>query len=280
MSDPSATALRARHLLEIRRFAEAKRILGDALAHHPNDPELHLVMALTHHAEGDPRSALDAAERALALEVGVTGLQLVGAAHRALGDREASLDAYDRALQLAPESARLHVGRALTLVSPLLDDAEDQDRDEREEGRGHRQLAEAARACDQAAQLDPELAIVSYTRGLIALARADLPEAARQLEASLALDPDAPDTHRLLGTVRARQGMPRLASRHWAAAGRLDPQDTRSLSLLRRLARPVTRRARRKGRINTDHVVPAARHILETDLLLRPSLPTEEEWKS
>lgn len=260
MTDASTAAQRARHLLDIGRIDEAKQALGEALASEPANPTLHLLMARAHHAADEPAEALAAAERSIAIEVNPIALQLAGASHRALGDYEAALASYDRAIAIEPEGARFHVGRALTIIAPFLG---------RERPAEPAQLADAIRSCGIAAGIDAELAVVPYTRGLIAMVEGDLPGAAHHLERSLELDPEFADAHRLLGTVRARQGMPRLASRHLAAAGRLDPDDAQPLTLLRRLARPLSRRARRRGEIDTDHVVPAARRILEADLRLR-----------
>lgn len=260
MTDPSAAVQRARHLLDIGRVDDAKVVLGEALATEPSNPTLHLLLAQAHHAASEPADALAAAERSIAIEVNPVALQLAGASHRAQGDYEAALASYDRAIVIEPEGARFHVGRALTLVAPFL---------AAEDTASPTDLADAVRSCGIAAGLDAELAVVPYTRGLIAMVEGDLPGAAHHLERSLELDPEFADGHRLLGTVRARQGMSRLASRHLAAAGRLDPTDQQPLTLLRRLARPLTRRARRRGELDTDHVVPAARRILEADLRLR-----------
>ena len=260
MTDPATAAQRARHLLDIGRLDEARTTLAQGLAAQPSDPTLHLLMARAHHEAGEPAEALAAAERSIALEVNPVALQLAGASHRALGDYGAALASYDRAIAVEPEGARYHVGRALTLVAPFVD---------ADETAEPADLADAVRSCGIAAGLDAELAVVPYTRGLIAMVEGDLPGAAHHLERSLELDPEFADGHRLLGTVRARQGMSRLASRHLAAAGRLDPTDHQPLSLLRRLARPLSRRARRRGELDTDHMVPAARRILEADLRLR-----------
>lgn len=269
MTDSSAAATRARHLIDIGRFDEAKRTLAQALARDPDDADLHLVMARAHHHAGEPVDALAAADRSLAISVSVPALHFAAAAHRTLGRWEESLTHYDRAIAIEPQSARLHVGRALTFIAPHL-----RDEDPRATALDD-DIAAATRACDTAAELDAELAVVPYARGLAWLARGDLPTAASHFEETLRLDPESADAHRLLGTVRARQGMARLASRHLAAAGRLDPTDAEPLSLLRRLARPWSRRARRRGELEAEHLVPDARRILEADLRLRPARPKD-----
>ncbi len=226
------------------------------------------MAARAHHAAGEAAEAGEAARRSLGLEITAEGLHLLGVSQRMLGDDAGSQESYRSAIGLAPESPDLRIGLALTLVSPLGDaDPAPADSPER--------IAEARERCGEAATLAPDHAAVPYTRGIVEMAADDLPGAARHLERALELDPELAAAHRVLGTVRARQGMGRLASRHLAAAGRLEPGNPQALSLLRRLVRPMTRRARRRGDADTSRVVPAAAHIIETDLGFRESPPTE-----
>ena len=242
--------------------------MATALAADPTNAALHRMAARAHHVADEPGQAAEAARRSLGLEITSEGFHLLGASQRAIGDDLGSQDSYRRAMSLAPEAPELRVGLALTLVTPVMDaDPPPPDRAER--------LAEARRLCEEASALGPDRATVPYTRGVVEVAAGDLPGAARELERALELDPELAAAHRVLGTVRAQQGMARLASRHLAAAGRLDPGDPHALSLLRRLVRPMTRRARRRGRADTGRVVPAAQRIIEADLRLRESPPTE-----
>ena len=250
------------------RHDDAKQLIGRALGSDPNHAGLHRALARTHHLADEPEAALAAAQRSLALQVTPEGLHLAGASQRALGDDDGAQESYRQAIRLEPESATLRVGLALTLVAPALD------RETRPADASDR-LEEARRLCEAATALAPTLATPAYARGLAELAADDAPLAARWFETAIGLDPEFATAHRMLGTVRARQGMSRLASRHLATAGRLDPTDPHALSLLRRLTRPLTRRARRRGRPDTDRVVASAREIVEADLGLRDEPPTE-----
>jgi tetratricopeptide (TPR) repeat protein len=264
MSDSTVAAEKAANLLAIGRVDEAVTLIGEAIAADPANPDLHVAMARAHNAQGDADATLAAAERALALEVDVAALHLAAVAHRSRREWTTSLELLARAVEIDPAAANLHVGTALTLLGPWIAAAETPDHaaERVDDGR----VAEAIHAADRAAALDPELALVPYVRAFAAVARDDLPAAATHLEAALRLDPEWSVAHLVLGRIRARQGMGRLASRHLAAAGRLEPTDTGALHLLRRLTSPVSRRARRKGRLDLERVVPDARRILEADL--------------
>lgn len=270
MADPLHRLTKARHLLAVGRADEAKRLLGEALAEQPDDPELHLAMAEAHRAAGEIDDALAAARRSLAIDPSVPALHVAAVAHRQLGEFDESLALIDRALSERADSARLHVGRALTLAGPWLLWWPDLDRTVDD---ADRRLTAAHHSCDRAAALDPEMAVVPYARAVIALGRDDLPAAANHLTDTLRLDAELAAAHLLLGRVRARQGMGRLASRHFADAGRLDPSQDAPRLWLRALGRPFSRRARRRGRVDTARLVPEAQRIVEADLKVR-SVPT------
>ena len=174
-------------------------------------------------------------------------LHVAAIACRSLGDHQQSLELIDRALALQPESALLHVGRALTLVT-----------------RGDPDLAGARASAVTASSLDPALPSPHYALALCALGQPDLPGAARHLSDALERNPDWAEAHRLMGTVRAKQGMARLASRHLAAAGALDPDDGRSLGLLRLIN--AFGRGRRERKTVNPRLVPEARRIMAVDL--------------
>lgn len=268
MADPHRLTT-ARHLLAVGRHDQAKQLIGEALADDPASAELHLAMAQAHQAADETVDALAAARRSLAIEPTVAALHVAAIAHRQLGEFDESIDLLDRAVSLHPESARLHVGRALTLVGPWLltggePDEPVVDADAR--------LTAAQHACDAAAEFDPGMAIVPYARAFVAIGRDDLPAAANQLIEALRLDPELAGAHLALGRVRARQGMGRLASRHFAAAGHLDASQDSSRLWLRALARPRSRRARRRGDVDTTRLVPEAQRVVHADLRVRGHL--------
>jgi tetratricopeptide (TPR) repeat protein len=266
MSDPTAAAEKGRNLLAIGRTDAALTIIGEAIASDPSNAPLHVLMARAHNAAGDADATLMAAERALALEVSVGALHLAAVAHRSRREWDRSLELLARAIELAPEQPNLHIGRALTLLGPWVASADTPEHEAERVDDGC--VAEAILSADRAAQLDPELALAPFAHAFAAVARDDLPAAAAHLERALQLDPEWSTAHLVLGKVRARQGMGRLASRHLAAAGRLEPTDTDALHILRRLTSPASRRARRRGRLDLDRVVPEAQRILEADIRL------------
>ena len=110
--------------------------------------------------------------------------------------------------------------------------------------------------------------------GLVAHARGDDPGAASHVLDALAAEPGWADAHLLLGRIRARQGMSRLASRHFAEAGVLAPSDGAALSHLRQLVDPgPPGRVRRLLGLSAPErrvrVVPQAARILSVDRDLR-----------
>ncbi len=230
MDDVTRMAEKAELLLDIARHSEAEAAIGEALAITPADASLHVLRARILHAAGDSR-AHEAANRALDLEVSVPALHIAAIINQAERSFDQALDLFDRALVLHPEGPNLHVGRALTFTGPYFGlEARPVESDD-----DLAAIAEARTAADRAATLDPGLATAHYARALCAIATDDHPRAAAHLDHALRLEPDWPEAHLLMGHVRARQGMAKLASRHFATAGRLDPESHRPLAGLRAL---------------------------------------------
>lgn len=220
----------AEHLLLVRRHDDAADRVAEALARRPRDAELLILAARIALGRGDLDGALAAATDATAIEPSATALHVAALVHRQRESWDAARAAIDDALVLVPGDARLHATRSLVIAGPYVPDppvTHD----------GHPPLGQAAEAARRSVDLDPEAPRGRYALAVVAMAERDLPAAVAHLEAALALDPDWVDAHRLLGQVRLRQGMGRLASKHFADAGRLDPADGRSLDDLRRLSR-------------------------------------------
>ena len=227
----------ARNLFAIGRLDAARQKATEALAADPQSARIHVLLAKIAHQSGDSDAALTAVETGLALEPSIDALHVASIIHRSRRSFDEALAATDRAIELSPEGAVLHVGRALTLVGPFFgEDATTFD------ASIHEEEIEAARVSAlRAAELDPLMANAPYAAALCALVLGDLPGAADALSKSLELDPESAETHLVMGQTRARQGMSKLASRHLAAAGRLDPADQRATSTLKTLtARSAT----------------------------------------
>ncbi len=262
MADAETLTERARVLLGLGRREEAGEVIARAMALDPTSGPAHVVLARIQLADQRLDEADATVRRALGLDPTVPALHIASLVARARGDHTRSLELLDRAIRIAPENAPLHVGRALSWLGPYL-----------EVGEGDSPAAVSAReeACSAAriaAELDPDLASPHYALALAARGEGDLPGAAAHLQDAFAIAPDWADAHLLMGRIRAAQGMGRLASRHFAAAGHLDPEGGTAIRALRRLNRFGSGRFRRRRRIN-PFLVPEAQRILAADFDIR-----------
>ena len=230
MNEISGMYERAQGLFDLRRLDDAERHLGEALAQAPADARLHLLQFEIHAARDEDELALEAAERALELEISASTLHAGSRAHRAMGRLDRARDLIESAIDRDPERAMLHVSKALTVLDPYLADVTSGTF----ESRRHAAM-EARDASNVAIELRPEMRNGWYARGMASVVDSDLPAAAGDLTEALRLDPEWPAGHMAMGWIRHRQGMAKLASRHYAAAGRLDPDNDRSIERLRRL---------------------------------------------
>ena len=257
MDDVERRRETAANLLAVKRFDEARTHVLDALSVAPSDPALLTLLARIELGADDTDAALDAITRALAAGPDVNVHHVACTVHRQRSDFASALSEADRAATLRPDSETVHVDRALSLTGLA---QEEDDVDARAE-----LLADAERAATSATELDPQSTGPHYAAALVDLTRDDLPEAAAHLTDAIERDPQWAPAHLLIAHVRARQGMTRLSSRHFAIAGSLDPLDDRSLTGLRRLATP--RRWFRRGRVDTSgtdvRLSPEARRVLE-----------------
>ena len=254
----------AENLLALRRHDDALAKASAALEIAIESAAAHVLIARIHLAAENPAEALAAARRSLATDVSVAGLHVASIAQRVLGEYDDSLRLIDEALRLQPNDASLHMGRAFTLVWPTIDAGVDAaGMDSPAAGVA---VSAAIAAADHAIALDPELAAARYVRALAELASGNLPAAARLATQTVEVDPDGP--RRICCWVRFVDGRAwgKLASRHLAAAGRLDPGEGRALDGLRRLNRS---RWRRNKRAEVSHrLVSEAKLIVAADLRL------------
>lgn len=235
MDDVARLADTAKNLMTIRRYDDARSKLGEALTASPHDAWLHVLMAQLEHEAGNTDAAHAAAGRALALDTNASSLHIAAIVERSRRSFDVSLELIDKAIEAQPELAGLHVGRALTLVGPFYGE---EGRDFSPE-RDADTIRDAVASTERAAALDAEFPAVYYALALCEFARGDEPAAANSLDTALELRPEWVRAHLLMGHVRAHQGMAKLASRHLAAAGRLDPTDRTATELLRLLAKPT-----------------------------------------
>lgn len=230
MDDVTRSYETARRLVDLGRFDEAESHLGRALSLAPDDPRLHLLRFEILAATGSTDEAVLAAERAVELEVSATTLHACARANRAADRLDRARELIDAAIERDPERAILHVTAAMIVLDPYLADVTSGTFDSR-------RLAalEARAAADRAIALSPHMRNGWYARAMASVVDSDLPAAAADLTETLRLDPEWSSAHISMGWVRHRQGMTRLASRHYAAAGRLDPENERALERLRHL---------------------------------------------
>lgn len=237
MDDGARAEETARNLFAIGRYDAARQKAAVALAADPQRASVHVLLARIAYESGDSDAALEAIRVALALDPTVDALHVASVVHRSLRSFDDAIRLTERAIQLQPDAAILRVSKTLTLVGPFFGETPSiYDADEHASA-----LDEARQSARRAAELDPLLANAPYSLALCHLVTGDLPGAADALSRSLELDPESAEAHLVMGQTRARQGMSKLASRHLAAAGRLDPTDQRATSTLRSMtARRVT----------------------------------------
>ncbi len=228
MDDVSGIYERAQSLFDLGRLEAAEEHLGRALIQAPDDARLHLLRFEIHAARDEDDAALEAAERALELQISASTLHAGSRANRAVGRLDRARDLIDSAIDRDPERAMLHVSKALTVLDPYLADVTSGTFETRRNA-----AVEARAAADVAIELRPDMRNGWYARGMAAVVDSDLPAAATDLDEALRLDPEWPAAHMAMGWIRHRQGMVKLASRHYATAGRLDPHNERSIERLR-----------------------------------------------
>jgi serine/threonine-protein kinase len=173
--------------------------MEEAIAADPEYPQAHAGLADSYAtlgvygalAPGDamPR-ALAAADRALAIDPALADALVVRGAVRALYQwrwRDAETE-FHEAIRQDPRYPTGHHWFASTVLMPL--------------GR----FEEAARAIDQALELDPRSPAISLTRGLLLALRGDDRGAIEQYERLLDQDPEFSVAHLFLSQVLERQG--------------------------------------------------------------------------
>lgn len=247
---------RARNLLTLHRLDEARSVLSDLLSSDPTNGETLRLLADVELAADDPEAAHAAARDAVAHDPVARSFHTLARTERQLGDFAAAVSSCERGLAVDPDDPGLHVTLALAWAGPWLNDTTTQASNERV--RAH---TAASAAAQRALELDPERPNAHYAAAVSHLVTGDAFGASKALEPGLALAPEWPEGHLLMGAIRARQGMAKLSSRHLAIAGRLNPRDDTSIGVLRRMS------GRRRFARSTPPwwLAPEARDVLEAD---------------
>ena len=238
MVESSDLRRRADNLYQLGRLDEARAAAGEALAGDPDDALAIRLLAQIEMAAGNETEAIAHAEVAVGLRPdGVTWLVLASMQRRT-GDFAAAIGSAERGLEVAPDLAALHVTRSLAWSGPWIDDRSASTRRDAA-------VAQAREAAERARELDPQDRFAWFALASAHLADGDPFAAATAMEEGLRLSPDWFDGHVLMSAIRSRQGMVKLASRHLATAGRLDPRRDEPIRRLRLLRGPRPRWWRR-----------------------------------
>jgi len=258
MLNPDHARQRARHLLTLRRLDESRSAVADALSADPTDGRSLRLLAEIELAAGEGECARELARQALAELPEADSYLVLASVERRLDDYAAAITSCEQGLNLEPDHAGLHVTLSLAWSGPWLKDHPTTLSDDR-----RRAADEASAAADRALEIDPDKPNAHYAAAVAQLVRNDPLGAAQALETGLALQPDWPEGHLLMSGIRARQGMVKLASRHLATAGRLNPQDQEPIRLLRGMrGRSLFRR---KTKPTPWWLAPEARDVLAAD---------------
>lgn len=250
---------RVRHLMTIGRLDQARSLITELLASDPADGRSLRLLAEIELAGGDVERARALAQAAVSELPDAVSFLVLASVERQRRDFAAAVAACDRGLALEPDNPALHVTLSLAWAGPWLKEQPNSRTQEH-----LRAVEHAAGAASRALELDPDRPMAHYASAVANLVRNDVFAAAKALEPALELQPDWPEGHLLMSAIRGRQGMVKLASRHLATAGRLNPTSEEPLRQLRVLG--GTRRLVRKKSLQTPWwLAPEARDILDAD---------------
>ena len=257
MDEADALRLQARNLLDLRRFDDARATAARALISDPGDARSIRLLGEIELAAGDLDAALGHAEAAISAHPSVQSFHLGARIARTRTDFALAIEWCAAANALEPDHAEVYVTASLAHAGPHLGSGGD------DSATTLRPVIEAATmAAERALVLDPDLPGAYYARSVCHLLGDETLAAATTLEDGLRLRPDWPDGHVLMGAIRAKQGMIKLASRHFATAGRLNPTDRSHLDRLQRMRGRARRRLRRSPTPIPWYLAPEARAVL------------------
>jgi len=210
-----AGALRARIalLIELRKYAQAVQTAERALAAHPEDPEVHRLLAEALLEQGKTAQARAAAEEALRLDPQSAHIHstLAMILHRVGGNWEAR-EHHEWAVSLDPEAAPFHTRYAAFLL--------DISRFSLKASAEQRAAWEHIRT---ALRRDPAYVDAHLLAAEALLRRRRYVEAEAAVRQVLALDPNHGYAHELLGDLHAEGGRTAGAFAGYREALRIDP---------------------------------------------------------
>jgi tetratricopeptide (TPR) repeat protein len=193
---------RARTLIDLGRHEQAKAELAKALADDPASTEAWCLLAQCEQKAGDVNAMRYAAGQALASNPDSEWAhRLQSLALHKLGRHDEAVQAAREAVRLAPHQWQQYVVLVTSMI-PRLDV----------------HYGEAAWAADRAVELAPLHAETHLTRGVLAGARGNLPDAERNYREALKLDPENAAARNNLATIELRGNNLEAATAGFAAA--------------------------------------------------------------
>jgi Flp pilus assembly protein TadD len=220
---------RASTLIKLGRHREAADAARAGLTAEPDDPGLTLLLAVALCETGDTAEAHTVAERAVALRPDSA------IAHRTLGwttykrGRHGEAAGHlAHALSLDPHDSEAHIMRAEALLKQA-------QRSRLRTRRRTELITEADGHAAEAVRLEPAAASGHLMHGKACVARSDPAGAEVWARKALALEPDHPVGHQILGLAAQISGDTRAAADHYLDAGKLNPRSGASMKMLKSL---------------------------------------------
>ncbi|HET7294543.1 MAG TPA: tetratricopeptide repeat protein [Vicinamibacteria bacterium] len=231
---------RLSRLVEEKKYDEARVLCEEMLRQRPGFADCHLQMSRVAVARGDPKAALEAARRAVALapENEAARLQIAGLL-RGRGEVEAAITHYRQALEARPDSleARTRLGRALadggrldeavSVLRPAVDAWPQSPEAATQLGFALARQGRLEAAIDsyrRALALDSASAEAHAYLGSALASQGKLDEAIPHFELALRTKPDHAELHDWLGVALREKGRTEEALGHFREAVRLDPR--------------------------------------------------------
>ncbi|MFI9381442.1 tetratricopeptide repeat protein [Kutzneria sp. NPDC052558] len=232
---------RARTLIDLGRHEQAKAELAKALADDPGSTEAWCLLAQCEQKVGDIAAMRYAAGQALASNPDSEWAhRLQSLALHKLGRHMDAVDTAREAVRLAPHQWQQYVV-LVTAMIPRLD----------------LYRAEAVEAADRAVELAPQHAETHLTRGVLAGAQGNLPDAERNYREALKLDPENAAARNNLATIQLRGNDLEAATAGFAAALAENPR----LQVARDNIDLVCRRVLRGARLAAQTVFVGAAFV-------------------
>jgi hypothetical protein len=199
---------RARSLVELRRWPEARDVIAGLLAEDPDRPSLHGLMCQAQLGLKQHMQAVESAKRLVALQPDgewghrLLSIALLDSRHRSA----AAVQAAQEAVRLAPHKWETHQ----TLAQALM-------------GTTFGGTTRARPAAERAVELAPHEPLAHFTLGLVAQRLGDLDAARGSYREALRLDPQNASALNNLAVIESKHRFGRQL-RGYAAALRADPQ--------------------------------------------------------